>query len=76
MSWGVGHDNKGLRYNFSADDGNTWSQKSTVLLPKIPVTARYYSARTIQLDEGHVGTVFMNPQGVHFLKVNLDRVAK
>ena len=76
MSWGVGHDNKGLRYNFSADDGNTWSQKSTVLLPKIPVTARYYSARTIQLDEGHVGTVFMNRQGVHFLKVNLDRVAK
>jgi hypothetical protein len=40
------------------------------------VTARYYSARTIQLDEGHVGTVFMNRQGVHFLKVNLDRVAK
>ena len=76
MSWGVGHDNKGLRYNFSADDGKTWSQKSTVLLAGTPVTARYYSARTIQLDEGHVGTVFMNRQGVHFLKVRLDRVAK
>ena len=76
VSWGVGHDNKGLHYNFSADDGKTWSQKSTVLLAETPVAARYYSARTIQLDDGHVGTVFMNWQGVHFLKVNLDRVAK
>jgi len=36
----------------------------------------YYSARTVQLDDRHVGTVFMNGEGVHFLKVSLDRLAK
>lgn len=29
---------------------------------------RDYSARTIELDPQHVGTVFMNSSGVHFLK--------
>ena len=77
VTWGVGNDNKGLHYNFSADDGQTWNNDRTaVLLPETNVAARYYSARTIQLDDAHVGTVFMNRQGVHFLKVPLDRVAK
>ncbi len=77
VTWGVGHDNKGLRYNFSADDGRTWNTGHTVtLLPETPIAARYYSARTIQLDEHHAGTVYMNRQGVHFLKVPLERIAK
>ena len=77
VTWGVGHDNKGLRYNFSADDGQTWNHEETMLLlPETSVAARYYSARTVQLDDQHIGTVFMNSQGVHFLKVSLDRVAK
>lgn len=76
VTWGVGHDNKGLRYNFSANDGQTWNHDPVILLPETNITARYYSARTIQLDDQHVGTVFMNRQGVHFLKVRLDRVAK
>ena len=77
VTWGVGHNNKGLRYNFSADDGQTWNNDGIVtLLPETNVTARYYSARTIQLDDQHIGTVYMNRQGIHFLKVRLDRVAK
>ena len=75
VTWGVGRENKGLRYNFSADDGQTWNGDSTVLLlPETNVAARYYSARTIQLDEQHIGTVFMNGQGVFFLRVSIDRV--
>jgi hypothetical protein len=75
VTWGVGHDNKGLRYNYSTDDGRTWNTGETVtLLPELDIAARYYSARTVQLDEQHVGTVFMNRGGVHFLKVNLDRI--
>ena len=74
VSWGIGHRNKGLRYNLSTDDGKTWSGDNTVvLLPELPIAARYYSARTIPLDKQHVGTVFMNGQGVHFLKVPLAR---
>ena len=77
VTWGVGNQNKGLRYNFSADDGQSWNNDRTVtLLPETAVAARYYSARTIQVDKQHVGTVFMNRAGVHFLKVGLDRVAK
>ena len=77
VSWGVGRANKGLRYNFSSDDGCTWNNDGMVtLLPETAVTARYYSARTIQLDQQHVGTVFMNSQGVYFLRISLDRVAK
>ena len=75
VTWGIGHDNKGLRYNLSPDDGRTWHVDRTVtLLPETNITARYYSARTIQLDEQHVGTVFMNRDGVHFLKVSLERL--
>jgi len=75
VTWGVGTQNKGLRYDFSPDEGETWEVgKTTTLLPDLPVAARYYSARTIELDEGHVGTVFMNSQGVFFLKVALSRL--
>ena len=74
---GAGHDNKGLHYNLSSDDGRTWKSDLTViLLPETSIAARYYSARTIQLDDEHVGTVFMNRNGVHFLKVSLDRLSE
>lgn len=77
VTWGVGTANKGLRYNFSSDDGQTWNGDRTVLLlPETNVAARFYSGRTVQVDDRHIGTVFMNSQGVHFLKVPLDRVAK
>jgi Neuraminidase (sialidase) len=75
VTWGIGNANKGLRYNLSTDNGQTWNAARTVvLLPKTSIAARYYSARTIQLDNQHVGTVFMNRDGVHFLKVSLDRL--
>lgn len=76
VTWGIGHNNKGLRYNVSSDDGQTWNAERTViLLPDTSIAARYYSARTIQLDDQHVGTVFMNRNGVHFLKVSLTRLS-
>ncbi len=75
VTWGIGTDNKGLRYNLSADGGKTWEKDHTViLLPETSVAARYYSARSVQLDDRHIGTVFMNRDGVHFLKVKLDRL--
>jgi len=75
VTWGIGHDNRGLRFNLSSDDGRTWDAARTViLLPETAIAARYYSARTIQLDEQHVGTVFMNGSGVHFLRTNLSRL--
>ena len=76
VTWGVGRQNEGIRYNLSRDDGQTWDSKSIVLLPDTPASARYYSPRTLQLDARHVGTVFMNRQGVHFLKVKLDRLTQ
>ncbi len=77
VTWGIGNDNKGLRYNLSLNDGRTWNaERTVVLLPEKNIAARYYSARTIQLDSQHVGTVFMNREGVHFLRVSLDRLAK
>lgn len=77
VTWGVGTANKGLRYNFSADDGRTWNGDRTVtLLPETNVAARYYSARTAEIDGEHVGTVFLNGKGVHFLRVSLDEIAK
>ena len=77
VTWGIGGKNKGLRYNLSRDDGQTWDDKRTViLLPDTDIAARYYSARTLQLDEQHIGTVFMNRKGVHFLRVNLNRLDK
>ena len=77
VTWGIGRDNKGLRYNLSPDDGRTWNAERTViLLPDTNIRARYYSARTLQLDARHVGTVFMNSEGVHFLRVSLDQLAK
>ena len=73
VTWGVGNANKGLHYNYSADDGRTWGPTVT-LLPETHVIARYYSARTVQVDDAHVGSVFMNGDGVHFLKVPLARL--
>jgi len=76
VSWGVNKDNKGLSYNFSADDGITWNNDQTVvLLPEMAIQARYYSVRTIQIDNRHIGSVFLN-NGVKFLRVSIDRVAK
>ncbi len=75
VTWGVGHANKGLRFNLSEDDGQTWrGDRTVVLLPETKIAARYYSARTIQLDERSVGTVYMNRDGVHFLEVGLDQL--
>lgn len=75
VTWGIGSDNKGLRYNLASDDGRTWhAERTVVLLPETSIAARYYSARTIQLDDQHVGSVFMNRDGVHFLKVSLARL--
>ena len=76
MTWGVGTANRGLRYNASADDGKPWSAGPVTLLPDAPVAARYYSARTIPLDEGHVETVYLNGSTVDFLRVGLDCLAK
>ncbi|MDA1165367.1 MAG: sialidase family protein [Planctomycetota bacterium] len=77
VTWGIGNNNKGIRYNLSTDDGQTWDAERTVtLLPETPVTARYYSARTISLDDQHVGTVFMNRDGVHFLNVPLEHFSQ
>lgn len=77
VTWGVGTANKGLRYNYSADDGQTWNTGQTVtLLPDANIAARYYSARTIQVDEQHIGTVYLSGSTVYFLKVNIERVAK
>jgi hypothetical protein len=76
VTFGVGNANKGLSYNYSGDDGLTWNNDRTVvLLPDTNIAARYYSARTIQLDDAHVGTVFLG-SGVKFLKVSLDRLKK
>ncbi|MCE9566735.1 MAG: alpha/beta hydrolase fold domain-containing protein [Planctomycetes bacterium] len=77
VTWGVGTTNKGLRYNFSADDGQTWNTGQTVtLLPETNIAARFYSARTIQVDDQHLGTVYLSGSTVYFLKVSVDRVAK
>ena len=76
VTWGIGNANKGLLYNLSTDDVQTWIAAHTItLLPETDITARYYSARTVKLDSQHVGTVFMNGNGVHFLKVSLDQLA-
>ncbi|QDU29351.1 BNR/Asp-box repeat protein [Anatilimnocola aggregata] len=76
VTFGVGTANLGLSYNFSADDGVTWNNEQTVvLLPERKIAARYYSARTIQLDDKYVGTVFVSG-GVSYLRVPIDSVAK
>ncbi len=77
VTYGVGTKNVGLHYNYSADDGVTWNNDRTVsVLPTLPITARYYSARTVQVDRDTVGTVYMNGSGVHFLRVAIERVKK
>jgi hypothetical protein len=76
VTWGVGTTNKGLRYNVSADDGKTWTAEPVTLLPDTAIAARFYSARTVPLDDKHVGTVYLSGSTVYFLKVDLDRLAK
>jgi hypothetical protein len=76
VTWGVGTANKGLRYNSSADDGQSWNPDTVTLLPETNIAARYYSARTIQLDDQHIGTVYLSGSTVYFLKLRIDRVAK
>lgn len=76
VTWGVGSDNTGLRFAYSANDGLTWNQEPVTLLPETKIAARYYSARTIQLDGDHVGSVYMNSAGVHFLRVPIERLAE
>lgn len=76
VTWGIGSKNYGIRYNLSSGDGQTWDSRQTkILLPQTAVTARYYSPRTVQIDDKNVGTVFMNREGVHFLKVPLKRLS-
>lgn len=76
VTFGVGTANKGLSYNASTDDGLTWNNNHTVvLLPERSIAARYYSARTVQIDDEHVGTVFLSG-GVQFLKVPIERLIK
>lgn len=76
VTFGVGTANKGLSYNYSGDDGLTWNNDRTVvLLPERNIAARYYSARTVQIDDHHVGTTFVSG-GVQFLKVSLDRLKR
>jgi len=74
VTWGVGTDNKGLRYNLSTDDGQTWKPTVT-LLPEKSIAARYYSARTVAIDDDYFGTVFLS-SGVQFLKVRIDRLSR
>ena len=75
VTWGIGHENRGLRFSLSGADGRTWhAARTVILLPETPIAARYYSARTIQLDPQHVGTVFMNGSGVFFLKTEISRL--
>jgi len=45
------------------------------LLPEANVAARYYSARTIQIDK-HIGTVYLSGSTEYFLKVSVDRLTK
>lgn len=77
VTWGPNvKGNKGLRFNMSSDDGQTWTdEKSTVtLLPETAIPARYYSARTIQIDDRHVGTVFLTGSVVNFLKTPISKL--
>jgi hypothetical protein len=75
VTWGVGTANKGLRFNASRDDGKTWNTGRTVtLLPVTNIAARYYSARTVLLDDKHVGVVYLSGSTVYFLKVSLNRL--
>ena len=76
VTWGVGHKNRGLHFNLSPDNGKNWNKESLVLLPDTPIAARYYSARAVQLDAGHIGVVYMNRSGVYFLKVSLGQFGK
>ena len=43
VTWGIGNDNQGLRYNLSLDDGRTWdAERTVVLLPETSIAARLF----------------------------------
>jgi hypothetical protein len=54
----------------STDRPCVWGQG-----PEKSIAARYYSARMVQLDDRHVGSVFLSSD-VYFLRVDLDRLTK
>ncbi len=71
LTWGVGTDNKGIRYNVSTDDGQTWGVTRHVLKQN-DVTARYGSPRTVQLGKNKIGTVYFNRFGLYLIRVTLN----
>jgi hypothetical protein len=71
LTWGVGTDNKGIRYNVTADDGQTWGATRHVLKEN-DVTARYGSPRTVQLGKNKIGTVYFNRFGLYLIRVTLN----
>ena len=71
LTWGVGTDNKGIRYNVLADDGQTWGATQHVLKEN-DVTARYGSPRTVQLGKNKIGTVYFNRFGLYLIRVTLN----
>lgn len=44
------------------------------LVASVPVTGRYYSPRAVQMDDGDVAIVFMNTEGVYFLRLDLAQL--
>ena len=75
VTWVYAHDPMGIHYNVSSSGGKVWdAQKTVTMLKDTPVIGRYYSPRTVQLDAGTLGTVFMNRHGVHYVTVSLDGI--
>lgn len=72
LTWGVDRNNKGIRYNISSNDGKTWSPTRHVL-ENHDVTARYGSARTVQVGKGVIGTVYFNRFGLFFVRMPLNK---
>ena len=74
----------GIHYCIShpGGGGGSWDPAAVVtILPGTLVVGRYYSPRTVQLDDGHVGTTYCRgPQGamdgVYFVKVPLALLEK
>ena len=72
LTWGVDRNNKGICCNISGNDGKTWSPTRHVL-ENHDVTARYGSARTVQVGKGVTGTVYFNRFGLFFVRMPLDK---
>lgn len=69
---------RGIHYNISLDAGGAeWdASRTVVLLPDVECVGRWYSPRTVQIDDKWLGTCFVRgPQatmeGVFFVKVPL-----